>query len=63
MYSQSPPLAEKEWLTAGGTSSGGPARDPTARSDQHIGMPAQGAIDRFYSPLRSGRERPAIDCQ
>jgi hypothetical protein len=30
-YSQSPPLAEKEWLTAG-------ARDPDATSDQRIGV-------------------------
>src|SRR6266478_8412916 len=30
-YSQSPPLAEKEWLTAG-------ARDPDATSDQRIGI-------------------------
>ena len=37
LYSQSPPLAEKEWLTAEETSSGGLARDPNARSDQRIG--------------------------
>jgi hypothetical protein len=36
-YSQSPPLAGKEWLTAEETSSGGLARDPDARSDQRIG--------------------------
>ena len=37
-YSQSPPLVEKEWLTAEETSSGGPARDLDARSDQRIGI-------------------------
>jgi hypothetical protein len=37
LYSQSPPLAEKERLTAEETSSGGLARDPDARSDQRIG--------------------------
>src|ERR1700692_4753917 len=37
LYSQSPPLAEKEWLTAEETSSGAPARNPDARSDQRIG--------------------------
>jgi hypothetical protein len=37
LYSQSPPLAEKEWLTAEETSSGGLARDPDARSDQRTG--------------------------
>ncbi len=36
-YSQSPPLAETEWLTAEETSSGGLRRDPDARSDQRIG--------------------------
>ena len=37
-YSQSPPLVEKEWLTAEETSAGGPARDLDARSDQRIGL-------------------------
>jgi hypothetical protein len=37
-YSQSPPLVEREWLTAEETSSGGPARDLDARSDQRIGI-------------------------
>ena len=36
-YPQSPPLAEKEWLTAEETSSGGLARDPDAGSDHRIG--------------------------
>ena len=35
-YSQSPPLAEKEWPTARETWSGGPPRDRDARSDEHI---------------------------
>jgi hypothetical protein len=38
MYSQSPPLMEKEWLTAEETSFGGRAREPDARSDQRMGM-------------------------
>jgi hypothetical protein len=63
MYSQRPPLAEKEWQTTEGTWSGRPSRDLNARSDQRIGMPAQEAVDRLFSPLRSGRERPAIDWQ
>jgi len=33
LCSQSPPLAEQEWLTAEETSSGRSARDPDARSD------------------------------
>jgi hypothetical protein len=37
LYSQSPPLAEKDRLTADETSSGRLARDPDARSDQRIG--------------------------
>jgi hypothetical protein len=38
VYSQSPPLVEKEWLTAEETSAGGRARDLDARSDQRIGI-------------------------
>src|SRR5882762_4306504 len=38
VYSQSPPLVEKEWLTAEETSSGGRARDLDARSDRRIGI-------------------------
>jgi hypothetical protein len=37
LNSQSPPLAEKEWLTAEETSSGRSARDPDARSDLRSG--------------------------
>jgi hypothetical protein len=37
LYSQSPPLAEKEWLTAEETSSSRSARDPDARSDLRSG--------------------------
>lgn len=37
LYSQSPPFAERERLTAEEASSGGLARDPDARSDQRIG--------------------------
>ena len=37
-YSQSPPLVEKEWLTAEEISPGGRARDLDARFDKRIGM-------------------------
>ena len=37
LYSQSPPLAEKQWPSAEEISSGGLARDPDARSDRRIG--------------------------
>jgi hypothetical protein len=37
-YSQSPPLVEKEWLTAEENSSGGPTRNLDARSAQRIGI-------------------------
>jgi hypothetical protein len=37
LHSQSPPLAEKDWLTAEQISPGGHARDPDARSDQRMG--------------------------
>jgi hypothetical protein len=50
-YAQSPPLVEKDWLTAEETSSGGPARDLDARSDQRIGE----AVDP------AGRERSTVD--
>ena len=38
VYSQSPPLVEKEWLTVDGTSSAERARALHARSDQRIGI-------------------------
>jgi hypothetical protein len=38
LYSQSPPLADKEWLIAKETSAGRSARDPDARSDLRSGM-------------------------
>ena len=47
VYSQSPPLVEKEWLTAA-VSPGGRARD--ARSDERIGIPNKRSI---YSPHSS----------
>ena len=64
-YSQSPPLVEKERLTAEEPSSGGPARDLHARSDQRIGIrPLKPSI---RSPLPSGlkddhvaSDRPSI---
>jgi hypothetical protein len=65
LYSQSPPLAEKEWLTAEETSSGGLARDPDARSDLRSGRrPLKAPI---HSPHPSGlndrvvaSDRPSI---
>src|SRR6266568_1430946 len=66
MYdSLSPTLVEKEWQTAEETSSGGPARDLHARSDQRVGTrPMKPSI---RSPLSSGlnddqvaSDRPSI---
>src|SRR6266567_3438822 len=66
MYdSLSPTLVEKEWQTAEETSSGGPARDLHARSDQRVGTrPMKPSI---RSPLPSGlkddqvaSDRPSI---
>src|SRR6266446_3038695 len=58
-YSQSPPLAEKEWLTAEETSSGGLARDPDARSDLRSGRrPLKAPID---PPYRFGEGQLASD--
>jgi hypothetical protein len=66
MYdSQSPTLVKKEWQTAEETSSGGPARDLHARSDQRVGTrPMQPSI---RSPRPSGlnddqvaSDRPSI---
>jgi hypothetical protein len=64
-YSQSPPLVEKEWLTAEENSSGGPARNLDVRSAQRIGIrPMKPSI---RSPLSSGlkddhvaSDRPSI---
>ena len=54
LYSQSPPLAEKEWLTAEETSSGRSARDPDARSDLRSGRrPLKAPIDPPH-PYRFG---------
>jgi hypothetical protein len=54
-YSQSPPLVENDWLTAKETSSGGPARDRDARSNQPIGIrPMTSSIQ----PVAS--DRPSI---
>ncbi len=65
LHSQSPPLAEKEWLTADETLSGRSARDPDARSDLRSGgRPLKAPI---YSPHPSrlndrevASDRPSI---
>jgi hypothetical protein len=65
LYSQSPPLAEKQWPSAEEISSGGLARDPDARSDRRIGRwRMKSSIDSSY-PYRFGEEqaksgRPSI---
>jgi hypothetical protein len=60
LYSQSPPLAEKERLAAEETSSGGLARDPDARSDQRIGgRRMKPSIDPSYSSYRFGERQLA----
>ena len=59
LYSQSPPLAEKEWLTAEEPSSGRSARDPDARSDLRSGRrPLKAPIHSPY-PSRLN-DRPSI---
>jgi len=65
LYSQSPPLAEKEWLTAEETSSGRSARDPDARSDLRSGRrPLKAPIDSPHPSRLNDREvasdRPSI---
>src|SRR5260370_27179271 len=59
LYSQSPLLAEKEWLTAEETSPGSSARDPDVRSDLRSGRrPLKAPI---HSPDPSGlNDRPSI---
>ena len=65
VYAQSPPLVEKEWLTAEELSSGGRRRDLDARSGQRIGMrPEKASIHSLHSFGRKrdqvASERPAI---
>jgi len=65
LYSQSPPLAEKEWLTVEETSSGRSARDPDARSDLRSGRrPLKAPIHSpHHSRLNDGEvatDRPSI---
>jgi hypothetical protein len=64
MYdSQSPTLVRKEWQTAEETSSGGPARDQHARSDQCVGTrPMKPSIrsPRPSSPNDTASDRPSI---
>ena len=59
LYSQSPPLAEKEWLTAEETSSSRSARDPDARSDLRSGMRPLKAPIHSPHPYRFGEGQPA----
>jgi hypothetical protein len=65
LYSQSPPLAEKEWLTAEDTSAGRSARDPDTRSDLRSGMrPLKAPIHSPHPSRLNDREvasdRPSI---
>ena len=60
-YSQSPPLVEKEWPTAGETWSGRPPRDLDARSDERIGeRPMKPSISSPRPSDRVARVRPSI---
>ena len=60
-YSQSPPLAEKEWPTARETWSGGPPRDRDARSDEHFSeRPMKPSISSPRPSNRVARVRPSI---
>ena len=65
LYSQSPPLAEKEWLSVEEASSSGSARDPDARLDLRSGRRPLKA--QIHSPHPSGlndrevaSDRPSI---
>ena len=50
LYSQSPPLAEKQWPSDEEISSGGPVRDPDARSDRSAGRwRTKPSIDTSYA--------------
>jgi hypothetical protein len=65
LYSQSPPLAEKEWLTAEETSSSRSARDLDARSDLRSGRrPLKAPIHSPHPSRLNDREvasdRPSI---
>ena len=65
LYSQSPPLAEKEWLTAEETSSGRSAGDPDARFDLRSGRrPLNAPIHSPHPSRLNAREvasgRPSI---
>jgi hypothetical protein len=60
VYSQSPPLVEKEWLTAAEElSPGGRARDPDARSDERIRPNKRPIHSPHSSSFRDGG-RPSI---
>ena len=61
LYSQSPPLAEKEWLTAEETSSGRSARDPDARSDLRSGRRPLNAPIHSPHPSRLNDREVASD--
>jgi len=64
LYSQSPPLAEKEWLTAEETSPGSSAHDPDVRSDLRSGRRPLKAPILSHSSRLNDREvasdRPSI---
>ncbi len=61
IYSQSPSLVAKEWLTAEETSSGRPARDVDARSDQRIGIRPMKPSIRSPRPSSLKDDRVASD--
>jgi hypothetical protein len=61
LYSQSPPLAEKEVLTAEETSSGRSARDPDARSDLRSGRRTLKAPIHSSHPSRLNDDEVASD--
>ena len=62
MYdSQSPTLVKKEWQTAEETSSGGPARDLHARSDQRVGTQAMKPSIRSPRPPGLNDDQVASD--
>ena len=61
LYSQSPPLAEKEWLTAEETSSGRSAGDPDAQFDLRSGRRPLNAPIHSPHPSRLNAREVASD--
>jgi hypothetical protein len=58
LYSQSPPLAQKEWRTPQETSSGRPVRDQNARAEPQFGRrPVDASIQSYPASRRPSMRR------